>query len=100
MSTYRVPTISDIMSWYRHVLDHSSTEDSCRLDETTQHLIAALTELLNIEPARSDDSYRSYIQKILLDTEQQHRKQRRRGSRRDRVTAASIAAQLQRHSVT
>ncbi|KAK7177562.1 hypothetical protein PSPO01_16388 [Paraphaeosphaeria sporulosa] len=82
------------MSWYRYNFDHSHTEDLCRLDETTQHPIAVLTELLNIEPARSDEKYRSYIQKSLLDTEQQ----RRRDLRRDRVTAASIAAQLQQHN--
>ena len=88
------------MSWHRYNFDYSHTEGSCSLDEINQHLKAVLTELLNMESVRSEEKYRSYLQKLLLDIEQQRRKQRRRDSRKDWAMAASIAAQLQRHGIT
>lgn len=87
------------MCWHRGNFTYSHTEGSRSLSGINQHLKIVLTGLLNIEPVRSDEKYRLYIQKVLLNTEQQHRKQRRRDSRRDGAMAASIAAQLQRHSI-
>jgi hypothetical protein len=70
------------------------TRDTLEQRDIDQHLKAALTDLLNTEPIRSEERYRTYIQKILIDVEQRIRKQRHRSTYKDWETAASIATSL------
>lgn len=72
------------------------TEETHKLAELNQQIIATLTELLNTESVRSDDESRAWIQERLMEAEHQIRRQRRRrSSNAERGFASAIAQQLE-----
>ncbi|KAF2134375.1 hypothetical protein P153DRAFT_371768 [Dothidotthia symphoricarpi CBS 119687] len=80
----------------RHSIDDIHTEESHKLFEINQQIVATLTELLNTQSVRSDDKHRAWIQERLMEAEHQSRRQRRRhGSNSERDFASSIAQHLE-----
>jgi len=80
----------------RNSIDDMHTEETHKLAELNQQIIATLTELLNTESVRSDDESRAWIQERLMEAEHQIRRQRRRrSSNAERGFASAIAQQLE-----
>ncbi|KAF1916416.1 hypothetical protein BDU57DRAFT_231407 [Ampelomyces quisqualis] len=80
----------------RASIDDMHTEESHKLAEINQQIIATLTELLNTESVRSDDKSRAWIQEKLMDAEHQIRRQRRRhSSNSERDFASAIAHHIE-----
>jgi hypothetical protein len=80
----------------RNSIDDMHTDETHKLAELNQQIIATLTELLNTESVRSDDKSRTWIQERLMEAEHQVRRQRRRrSSHSERGFASAIAQQLE-----
>ncbi|KAF2819501.1 hypothetical protein CC86DRAFT_129921 [Ophiobolus disseminans] len=76
--------------------DDVHTDETHKLAEINQQIIATLTELLNTESVRSDDKSRAWIQDRLMEAEHQIRRQRRRhSSNSERDFASAIAHHLE-----
>lgn len=76
--------------------DDMHTDETHKLAEINQQIIATLTELLNTESVRSDDKSRAWIQDRLMEAEHQIRRQRRRhSSNSERDFASAIAHHLE-----
>ena len=72
------------------------TEESHKLYEINQQIVATLMELLNTDAVKTDPRYRSFIQEKLMESEHQIRRQRRRhSSNAERDYASSIAQHLE-----
>jgi hypothetical protein len=93
-ATEPIPTRTSMGS--RTSIDDMHTEESHKLAEINQQIIATLTELLNTESVRSDDKSRAWIQEKLMEAEHQIRRQRRRhSSNSERDFASAIAHHLE-----
>lgn len=80
----------------RNSIDDMHTDETHKLAELNQQIIATLTELLNTESVRSDDQSRAWIQERLMEAEHQNRRQRRRrSSNSERGFATAIAHQIE-----
>jgi hypothetical protein len=80
----------------RSSIDDMHTDESHKLAELNQQIIATLTELLNTESVRSDCKSRAWIQEKLMEAEHQIRRQRRRhSSNSERDFASAIAHHLE-----
>jgi hypothetical protein len=79
-TTDPVPTSSRTSTGPRNSIDDMHTEESHKLAEINQQIVATLTELLNTECIRSDDKQRAWIQERLMEAEHQIRRERRRHS--------------------
>ncbi|OAK94613.1 hypothetical protein IQ06DRAFT_233528 [Phaeosphaeriaceae sp. SRC1lsM3a] len=76
--------------------DDMHTDESHKLAEINQQIIATLTELLNTEAVRHDDKSRAWIQDKLMEAEHQIRRERRRhSSNSERDFASAIAHNLE-----
>jgi hypothetical protein len=53
----------------RTSMDDMHTDESHKLAEINQQIIATLTELLNTESVRSDDKSRAWIQEKLMEAD-------------------------------
>jgi hypothetical protein len=77
-------------------MDDMHTDESQKLAEINQQIVATLTELMNTESVRSDERNRAWIQEKLMEAEHQIRRQRRRhSSNAERDFASSIAQHLE-----
>lgn len=77
-------------------IDDTHTEETHKLAEINQQIVATLTELLNTECVRSDEKQRAWIQERLMEAEHQMRRQRRRhSSNSERDFASAIAHHLE-----
>jgi hypothetical protein len=74
-------------------MDDLHTEESHKLAEINQQIIATLTELMNTDCIRNDDKQRSWIQERLMEAEHQIRRERRRHSSNAGGDFASAIAQ-------
>jgi hypothetical protein len=93
-ATEPLPTRTVISS--RSSIDDMHTDESHKLAEINQQIIATLTELLNTESVRSDDKSRAWIQEKLMEAEHQIRRERRRhSSNSERDFASAIAHHLE-----
>jgi hypothetical protein len=80
----------------RASMDDMHTDESQKLAEINQQIVATLTELMNTESVRSDERNRAWIQEKLMEAEHQIRRQRRRhSSNAERDFASSIAQHLE-----
>ncbi|KAH5734225.1 hypothetical protein HBI17_203460 [Parastagonospora nodorum] len=80
----------------RSSMDDMHMDESHKLAEINQQIIATLTELLNTESIRSDEKSRAWIQEKLMEAEHQIRRQRRRhSSNSERDFASAIAHHLE-----
>jgi hypothetical protein len=94
-ATEPLPTSRTSMT-SRTSIDDMHTEETHKLAEINQQIIATLTELLNTDSVRSDDKSRSWIQERLMEAEHQIRRQRRRhSSNSERDFASAIAHHLE-----
>lgn len=94
-ATEPLPTSRTAMA-ARTSMNDIHTEETHKLAEINQQIIATLTELLNTESVRSDDKSRSWIQERLMEAEHQIRRQRRRhSSNSERDFASAIAHHLE-----
>jgi hypothetical protein len=93
-TTDPIPTRTGMAS--RTSMDDMHIDESHKLAEINQQIIATLTELLNTESVRSDDKSRAWIQEKLMEAEHQIRRQRRRhSSNSERDFASAIAHHLE-----
>lgn len=77
-------------------VDDMHTDESHRLYEINQQIVATLMELLNTDAVKADPKYRAFIQEKLMESEHQIRRQRRRhSSNAERDYASSIAHHLE-----
>ncbi|KAG9206381.1 hypothetical protein G6514_003212 [Epicoccum nigrum] len=77
-------------------VDDMHTEESHKLYEINQQIVATLMELLNTDAVKTDPRYRAFIQEKLMESEHQIRRQRRRhSSNAERDYASSIAQHLE-----
>ncbi|KAF1937508.1 hypothetical protein EJ02DRAFT_426554 [Clathrospora elynae] len=80
----------------RTSIDDMHMEESHKLAEINQQIIATLTELLNTECIRSNEKQRAWIQERLMDAEHQIRRERRRhSSHAGRDFSSAIAQHLE-----
>jgi hypothetical protein len=94
-ATESIPTRTGVAS-PRTSIDGMHTNESHKLAEINQQIIATLTELLNTESVRNDDKSRAWIQDKLMEAEHQIRRQRRRhSSNSERDFASAIAHNLE-----
>lgn len=76
-------------------VDDLHIDESHKLYEINQQIVATLMELLNTDAVKTDPKYRAFIQEKLMDSEHQIRRQRRRhSSNAERDHASSIAQHL------
>lgn len=68
-----------------------SDMDEDRLAEVNHQIKATLTELLNHESVRHDDSFRHWVQERLMEAEAETRKQRRRSRRRSSIDREAVS---------
>lgn len=93
-STEPVPTRTGTVT--ETSVDDIHTEESHKLYEINQQIVATLMELLNTDAVKTDPRYRSFIQEKLMESEHQIRRQRRRhSSNAERVHASSIAHHME-----
>jgi hypothetical protein len=93
-ATEPVPTRPGTVS--RTSVDDMHTEESHKLYEINQQIVATLMELLNTDAMKTDPKYRAFIQEKLMESEHQIRRQRRRhSSNAEREQASSIAHHLE-----
>ncbi|KAJ4338943.1 hypothetical protein N0V87_003630 [Didymella glomerata] len=93
-ATEPVPTRPGTVS--QTSVDDMHTEESHRLYEINQQIVATLMELLNTDAVKTDPKYRAFIQEKLMESEHQIRRQRRRhSSNAERDYASSIAHHLE-----
>ncbi|KAF2631810.1 hypothetical protein BU25DRAFT_197250 [Macroventuria anomochaeta] len=98
-STY--PTATEPVPTRPGTVTQSSVHDmhndeSHKLYEINQQIVATLMELLNTEAVKTDPKYRAFIQEKLMESEHQIRRQRRRhSSNAERDYASSIAHHLE-----
>jgi hypothetical protein len=93
-ATEPVPTRSGTV--VRTSVDDMHTDESHKLYEINQQIVATLMELLNTEAVKTDPKYRAFIQEKLMESEHQIRRQRRRhSSNAERDHASSIAHHLE-----
>ncbi|KAJ8117142.1 hypothetical protein OPT61_g1609 [Boeremia exigua] len=77
-------------------VDDMHTNESHKLYEINQQIVATLMELLNTDAVKTDPRYRAFIQEKLMESEHQIRRQRRRhSSNAERDYASSIAQHLE-----
>lgn len=77
-------------------VDDMHTDESNKLYEINQQIVATLMELLNTDAVKTDPKYRAFIQERLMESEHQMRRQRRRhSSNAERDFASSIAHHLE-----
>ncbi|KAF1361878.1 hypothetical protein EJ07DRAFT_175853 [Lizonia empirigonia] len=77
-------------------VDDLHTDESHKLYEINQQIVATLMELLNTDAVKNDPKHRAFIQEKLMDSEHQIRRQRRRhSSNAERDYASSIAHHLE-----
>ena len=77
-------------------VDDMHTDESHKLYEINQQIVATLMELLNTDAVKADPKYRAFIQEKLMESEHQIRRQRRRhSSNAERDYASSIAHHLE-----
>lgn len=77
-------------------IDDLHTDESHKLYEINQQIVATLMELLNTDAVKTDPKYRAFIQEKLMESEHQIRRQRRRhSSNAERDYAYSIAHHLE-----
>lgn len=80
----------------RTSIDDMHTEESHKLAEINQQIVATLTELLNTDSVRSDEKHRAWIQERLMEAEHSIRRERRRhSSNAERDFASAIAHNLE-----
>lgn len=93
-ATEPVPTSPGAVA--RTSVDDLHTDESHKLYEINQQIVATLMELLNTDAVKADQKYRSFIQEKLMESEHQIRRQRRRhSSNAERDFASSIAHHLE-----
>nr|KAF2031923.1 hypothetical protein EK21DRAFT_110589 [Setomelanomma holmii] len=93
-ATEPVPTARTSMV-SRTSIDDMHTEESHKLAELNHQIVATLTELLNTESVRADETSRAWIQERLMEAEHENRRQRRRrSSNAERGFASAIAHQI------
>lgn len=77
-------------------VDDMHTEESHKLYEINQQIVATLMELLNTDAVKTDPRYRAFIQEKPMESEHQIRRQRRRhSSNAERDHASSIAHHME-----
>jgi hypothetical protein len=92
-ATEPVPVASRASATPRNSMDDIHTEESHKLAEINQQIVATLTELMNTDCVRSDDKQRAWIQERLMEAEHQIRRERRRHSSNAGGDFASAIAQ-------
>ncbi|KZM26151.1 uncharacterized protein EKO05_0000450 [Ascochyta rabiei] len=93
-ATEPVPTRSSTAA--QMSVDDLNTDESHKLYEINQQIVATLMELLNTDAVKTDPQYRAFIQEKLMESEHHIRQQRRRhSSNAERDHASSIAHHLE-----
>jgi hypothetical protein len=92
-ATNPVPVSSRTSGTPRNSIDDMHTEESHKLAEINQQIVATLTELMNTDCVRNDDKQRAWIQERLMEAEHQIRRERRRHSSNAGGDFASAIAQ-------
>lgn len=92
-ATDQIPTGFRTSPTLRNSVDNMHTEESRKLAEINQQIVATLTELLNTDCIRNDEKQRAWIQERLMEAEHQIRRERRRHSSNVSGDFASAIAQ-------
>ncbi|USP80112.1 hypothetical protein yc1106_07386 [Curvularia clavata] len=93
MASDPIPTGTRTSTAPRNSVDDMHTEESQKLAEINQQIVATLTELLNTDCIRNDEKQRAWIQERLMEAEHQIRRERRRHSSNVSGDFASAIAQ-------
>ena len=93
MASDPMPTSSRTSTTPRTSVYGVHTEESQKLAEINQQIVATLTELLNTDCIRNDEKQRAWIQERLMEAEHQIRRERRRHSSNVGGDFASAIAQ-------
>ncbi|KAH7555927.1 hypothetical protein BM1_06453 [Bipolaris maydis] len=88
-----IPVSSRTSATPRTSVDDIHTDESQKLAEINQQIVATLTELLNTDCIRNDEKQRAWIQERLMEAEHQIRRERRRHSSNVGGDFASAIAQ-------
>lgn len=88
-----IPVSSRTSGTPRNSMDDMHTEESHKLAEINQQIVATLTELMNTDCIRNDEKQRAWIQERLMEAEHQIRRERRRHSSNASSDFASAIAQ-------